>query len=136
MHVQNYYTDLEGIKVQQIINSITKAYVYAGLGGFPELPGESLRKKPAFYDQMQQKQGVKVAQMPNLSMLPPPPGFVPPSGLKMPMGMPPGMPPGFPPGMPPGFPAGMPPGMPPGFPPGMPPFPPGMQPTPGPPPRS
>ncbi|KAI8896472.1 hypothetical protein BC833DRAFT_528228, partial [Globomyces pollinis-pini] len=35
MHVQNYYAELDGYKVQSIINNITKAYVYAGLGGFP-----------------------------------------------------------------------------------------------------
>jgi U1 small nuclear ribonucleoprotein C len=94
--------DLDAYKVQSIINNITKAYVYAGLGGFPELPtpGQKPMKQPS--------------RMPGF-----PPGFVQPPGM-------PGMPPGFPVGPngmpmmpPPGFPVGlngMPMMPPPGFP--------------------
>lgn len=91
MQVQNYYTELDGVKVQQIINTITKAYVYAGLGGFPELPVPGQRSAPA--------------PAPNqfnpalLASLPPPPGFKPPpmpSGAPLfPLPFPPGQ---FPPG--------------------------------------
>jgi U1 small nuclear ribonucleoprotein C len=35
MQIQNYYANIPAYKVQQVINQITKAYVYAGLGGFP-----------------------------------------------------------------------------------------------------
>ena len=48
LFVQNYYANLEAHKVQSIIHNITKAYVYAGLGGFPELPTpghESIKSK-------------------------------------------------------------------------------------------
>lgn len=114
MHIQNYYADLPVNKVQSIINNITKAYVYAGLGGFPELPTPGQKNKP----QAPRMQGFPPGfiqpppgMLPMPGMIPPPgfPGMVGPNGMMMP-------PPGFP-GMtigpngmmmpPPGFP-GMP----------------------------
>ena len=81
MHVQNYYTDLDGVKVQQIINAITKEYVYAGLGGFPELPSA----QPQSNQMPVQPPAPMVFNPSILASLPPPPGF------KMPVG-PNGMP--------------------------------------------
>lgn len=84
MHVQNYYGELDGVKVQQIINTITKEYVYAGLGGFPELPGYNNNSSgvmtggPATKPSSQHQ---PIAFNPAiLASLPPPPGF------KIPMG--------------------------------------------------
>ena len=80
MHVQNYYTDLDGVKVQQIINAITKEYVYAGLGGFPELPSAQPQGAPT------PVRPAPVVFNPSiLASLPPPPGFKIPIG---PNGMP------------------------------------------------
>ena len=86
MHVQNYYGELDGVKIQNIINSITKEYVYAGLGGFPELPGfggggqhQPEQRIPVGKTQQQQHQPI-VFYPAILASLPPPPGF------KIPMG--------------------------------------------------
>lgn len=110
MQVQNYYTELDGVKVQQIINTITKAYVYAGLGGFPELPVPGQRSAPQPMVPLNQFNPALLAS------LPPPPGFKPPpmpagASAQPPLFPMPGM--GFPP--PPHFHQQMP------FPPGPPP---------------
>lgn len=69
---------MDGMKIQQIINTITKEYVYAGFGGFPELgPQKNSFLTPTIKSISQIGTNLQSSN----SMFPPPPGFLPPPGF-------------------------------------------------------